>query len=162
MISKTLLTLTFSITSLTFTSLLHAQQSTNASGGSATGSGGSVAFSVGQVVYTTIKDTSTSISMGVQQTYDITNVGINEVAPKISLVAYPNPTSNDLTLMVNEFKNEKLTYQLKDMQGKLLLLGNIAAQQTQVNTTLLASAIYFLHVYNHQNQPVQSFKIIKK
>jgi|LauGreDrversion4_2_1035121.scaffolds.fasta_scaffold65010_2 hypothetical protein len=144
------------------TNVCNAQNSTNAAGGIATGSGGSVAFSIGQVVYTTIKDTSASISMGVQQTYDITNVGINEVALKISLVAYPNPTSNDLTLVVNEFKNDKLTYQLIDMQGKLLLLGNIAAQQTQVNTTLLASATYFLHVYNQQNQQVQSFKIIKK
>jgi hypothetical protein len=140
----------------------NAQNSINAAGGSASGSGGSVAFSIGQVVYTTIKDTSASISMGVQQTYDIKNVGLNEVAPKISLVAYPNPTTNDLTLVVKEFKNEKLTYQLIDMQGKLLLLGNIAAQQTQVNTTLLASATYFLHVYNQQNQQVQSFKIIKK
>ena len=139
-----------------------AQTSVNTSGGNANGSGGSVAFSVGQVVYTTIKDTSASISMGVQQTYDIKNVGLNEAALKISLVAYPNPTTNDLTLVVNEFKNEKLTYQLIDMQGKLVLLGNIAAQQTQVNTTALAAATYFLHVYNQQNQQVQSFKIIKK
>ena len=143
------------------TNICNAQNSINAAGGSATGSGGSVAFSIGQVVYTTIKDTSTSISMGVQQTYDIKNVGLNEVAPKISLVAYPNPTSNDLNLVVNEFKNDNLTYQLIDMHGKLLLVGSIDAQQTQVNTKLLASATYFLHVYNQLNQQVQSFKIMK-
>lgn len=49
MFSKKALNITLFVISLACTSLLHAQQSTNASGGNASGSGGSVTYSLGQV-----------------------------------------------------------------------------------------------------------------
>jgi hypothetical protein len=157
------LTSTLFVISLTCTSLLHAQQSTNASGGSASGSGGSVSYTVGQVFYTSISDTSGKVSQGVQQTYEISNVGVKESNLNISLGVFPNPTVNNLTLSItDDYKNEKLTYQLIDLQGKLLSSGPITSPQTEINTSTLASATYFIHVMNQDNQKVQSFKIIKK
>jgi hypothetical protein len=47
------------------------------------------------------------------------------------------------------------------MQGKLLSNGQVTAQQTQINTSSLPSATYFINVVNHENKQVQSFKIIK-
>lgn len=160
--SKTLLNITLLVISLTCTSLLNAQQSTNTSGGSASGSGGSVTFSVGQVLYTSMADSTGQVCQGVQQAYEIFNVGVKESFLNISLSVFPNPTTNNLTLSINDYKKDKLTYQLFDLQGKLLISGMITSQQTEINTSTLASATYFVHVMNQENQKLQSFKIIKK
>jgi len=153
------------ITSVAFLLLglggLHAQESPTASSGDATGSGGTVAYSVGQVVYTTNTDVSGTVSQGVQQAYEIFTLGIKETELNISLSVYPNPTADNLTLQILDYNNEKLLYQLFDIQGKLLNNGQVTAQQTQINTASLPSATYFINVFNQENKKVKSFKIIK-
>lgn len=138
-----------------------AQESANASGGFATGSGGTVAYSVGQVVYTTNTDNSGSVAQGVQHAYEIFTLSIKESALNISLTAFPNPTTENLTLQISDYHNEKLSYQLFDMQGKQIGNGQITTQQTQINMNSLPSATYFINVINQENKQVQSFKIIK-
>jgi len=138
-----------------------AQESVNASGGDATGSGGTVAYSIGQVVYTTNNGISGSAAQGVQHVYEIFTVGIEGTTLDISLTAFPNPTTDNLTLQISDFNNEKLAYQLYDMQGKMLIGGEITAKQTQINTTSLSSATYFINIINQENKNIQSFKIIK-
>ena len=154
------------ITSVAFLLLglggLHAQVSPTAAGRDATGSGGTVAFSVGQVVYTTNTSATGSVSQGVQQPYEIFTVGIKETELNISISVFPNPTTDNLTLQISDYNNEKLAYQLVDLQGKLVSNGQVSAQQTQINTVSLPPAIYFIHIVNKDNKQVQSFKIIKK
>ena len=143
-------------------SFAQAQESANASGGDATGSGGTVAYSVGQVVYTTNTGSTGSLAQGVQQTYVILNLGINETAMNMTLTAFPNPTAENLTLQISDYNNEKLAYQLFDMHGKLVSNGQIVAQQTFINMSSLPTATYFVYVVNQENQKVQSFKIVKQ
>ena len=138
-----------------------AQDSANSSGGDATGSGGTVAYSIGQVVYTTNTGTNGSAAQGVQHAYEIFTVGIKETELNISLTAFPNPTTENLTLQISDYNNAKLSYQLFDMKGKQLGNGQIVAQQTQINMNGLPSATYFLNVVNQENKKFQSFKIIK-
>jgi opacity protein-like surface antigen len=138
-----------------------AQQSVNSSGGNATGSEGTVSYSIGQVVYTTNSGNDGSLAQGVQQAYEIIPVGINENEPKISLSVFPNPIADNLILQVNDFEHSTLNFQLCDMQGKQISKGQIIAKQTQINTTSLSSATYFINVVNQENQKVQTFKIIK-
>jgi hypothetical protein len=139
-----------------------AQETVNSSGGNATGSSGTVAYSIGQVFYTTNTGISGNVAQGVQYAFGVFTSGITETTLNISLTAFPNPTTNNLTLSINNYKEDKLTYQLFDLQGKLLISGMITSQQTEINTSTLASATYFVHVMNQENQKVQSFKIIKK
>jgi hypothetical protein len=140
---------------------LHAQESPTAAGGDASGSGGTAAFSVGQVVYTANTNASGTLSQGVQQAYEIFTLSIKETELNISLKAFPNPTLDNLTLQIRDYNNEKLSYQLYDIQGRLLNNGQIEAQQTNIEMTSLPTAIYFINVVNQENQKVQSFKIIK-
>jgi hypothetical protein len=142
-------------------SLAQAQESANSSGGNASGSGGTVAYSIGQVFYTSNAGSSGTVDPGVQHAYEIYSVGINETNLNISLTAFPNPTTEYLTLQISDFINEKLFYQLYDLQGKLLTCGQVTAKQTQINTSSLPSATYFINVVNQENIKVQSFKIIK-
>jgi hypothetical protein len=140
---------------------IQAQESTNASGGDVIGSGGSVAYSIGQVVYTTNTGSAGSVAQGVQHAFEIFTVGIKETELNISLTAYPNPTTENLTLQISDYNNEKLAFQLYDLQGKLLTSGPVTAQQTQINTASLPAATYFINVVNQENKKVQSFKIKK-
>jgi hypothetical protein len=138
-----------------------AQESANSSGGDAIGSGGTIAYSVGQLVYTTYTGSSGSVAQGVQHAYEIFTVGIKETELNISLTAYPNPTTENLTLQISDYNNEKLEYQLFDMQGKQLSNGQVTAKQTQIIMNGLPTATYFIYIVNQENKKVQSFKIIK-
>ena len=132
----------------------------SATGGDASGSGGTVAYSVGQIVYTTNTGTTGSVAQGVEQAYEISSVGIKETALNISLSVFPNPTSDYLTLKVEDYNNEALSYSLLDEQGKLVLNEQITNQDTQVAMSTLARGIYFINVLQ-ANKKIQTFKIIK-
>jgi hypothetical protein len=160
MISKllnTYLTVLFSCLIISLT----AQESTNSSGGNATGSGGNVTYSIGQVVYITNTGSNGSVAQGVQHAYEIFYIGITETELNFSLTAFPNPTTDYLSLLINDYNNEFFSYQLYDMHGKLLSSGQIVSQQTQIEMNSLPTATYFLNIVNPENKKVQSFKIVK-
>ena len=141
---------------------LQAQTSVNATGTNASGSGGTVSYSVGQVVYTTNTGTSGSVAQGVQQPFEISVVtGIEEAKGiNLSVSAYPNPTTDYLTLSISEFEISNLTYQLYDISGKLLQSEKITGNQTNIVMSNLVPANYFVKVIAG-NQLIKEFKIIK-
>lgn len=142
---------------------LQAQESVNATGGNASGSGGSVSYSVGQVAYQTHTGTNGSVAEGLQQPYEISVVtGIEEVKGiNLSVTAYPNPTADYLTLSINEFDSSDLTYQLFDINGKLLQTEKITNNQTSIAMSNLVPATYLVKV-TQSNKAIKTFKIIKK
>ena len=141
---------------------LQAQTSVNATDGDVSGSGGSVSYSVGQVVYTTHTGTSGSVAEGVQQPYEISVVtGLEEAQSiNLSVTAYPNPTTDYLTLRIDEFEISNLSFQLYDMNGKLLQNEKITGNQTSIAMGNLVPANYFVKVIQG-NKEVKTFKIIK-
>ena len=141
---------------------LQAQESVNATGGDASGSGGSVSYSVGQVAYQTHTRTSGSVAQGVQQPFEISVVtGIEEAKGiNLSVSAYPNPTTDYLTLSISGFEISNLTYQLYDISGKLLQSEKITGNQTNIVMSNLVPANYFVKVIAG-NQLIKEFKIIK-
>lgn len=141
---------------------LQAQESVNATGSNASGSGGSVSYSVGQVVYTNNTGTNGSVAQGVQQAFEISVVTGLEQAKGINLSvsAYPNPTTDYLTLSIGEIDISNLSYQLYDMNGKLLQNAKITGNQTSIVMSNLVPANYFVKVIQG-NKEVKTFKIIK-
>jgi len=141
---------------------LKAQEAIPATGGNASGSGGSASYSSGQVVYTTHTETTGSVAQGVQQPFEISTVTAIEEAKGINLTveAYPNPTTDYLTLIVDEFDISNLSYQLFDMNGKLLQNEKITGRETSIVMSNLVPATYFVKVIE-SNKEIKSFKIIK-
>jgi hypothetical protein len=138
-----------------------AQQATTATSGNASGSLGTMAYSVGQIVYTTNTGTKGSVAQGVQQPYEISVVlGVENNAIKLELNAYPNPTTNFLTLNVGETELSTLNFQLYDMSGKLIESRKILSSNETIAMENLLPATYFLKVTNN-NKEVKTFKIIK-
>ena len=95
------------------------QEGTTVTGGDGSGSGGTIAYSVGQVFYTTISSSTGKATQGIQQSYEILSVGLDAM-PLLGLSVFPNPTIDQLILDVQGIQNEKLTYQLFDLEGKLI------------------------------------------
>ena len=138
-----------------------AQQATTATGGDATGSGGSVAYSVGQIVYTTHTGTTGSVAQGVQQPYEISVVlGIENSLIDLDISAYPNPTTQNLTLNIGNEISETLHFQLCDLSGKIIERRKISNRTETIHMENLATGPYFLKVSNANNE-VKIFKIIK-
>lgn len=141
-----------------------AQKGIVVTGGNASGTGGSVSYSVGQVAYTTIKDTTGTASAGVQQPFEIYVVtGIKETGIKLfspSATVYPNPASEFITLKLENYKAENISYQLCDVQGKILTTKKADGNETKLSVAELTTAIYFFKVFD-SNKQVKIFKIIK-
>ena len=142
---------------------LQAQEAIPASGDKATGTGGTASYSVGQVVYTTNTGTNGSVAQGVQQSYEISVVNGIEDAKDINLecMAYPNPTSDFLTLNIKNYDNKDLTYQLFDMSGELLENKKLTSNETTITMENRVAGIYFIKVTDNQ-QEIKTFKIIKQ
>jgi len=140
-----------------------AQEAILSSGGYASGSGGSSSYSLGQMVYATYTGTNGSMANGVQQPFEISMVTALEEAKgtNLSVLAYPNPTTDLLSLTVDDFEVSNLSYYLYDINGRLLERKKIKGNQTSIVMSNLAQATYFLRVTNGKNA-VKTFKIIKK
>lgn len=138
---------------------LHAQETPTATGGEASGTGGTASYTVGQVAYTTNTGTNGSVAQGVQQPYEISvTTGVNETSINLELSVYPNPTTNYLTLKTED--NSNLSYQLYDMQGKVIENKTVNSNATTISLEGQPTATYFLNVVKN-NQTVKTFKVIK-
>jgi len=139
----------------------YAQQEVNASGGNASGSGGSSVYSLGQIFETNIiSGCDITEIRNIQQPSEIITDKSNEAVSEYELSVYPNPTENNLNLLVKNSVPDNLKYQLFDMQGSLLKSNAITGNQTQIETSDLPPATYFLKIMQ-ENTQVQSFKIVK-
>ena len=142
---------------------LQAQETITTTGGEASGSGGLASYTVGQVVYTTKVGTNgNSVSEGVQQAYEISVITSIPEAKDISLnvSAYPNPTTNYLTVKVENYKTANLQYQIFDINGKLLQTVKATGQETKIETNNFIEGNYFVKILDNKKE-IKVFKIIK-
>jgi len=141
--------------------VINAQETVTTTGGEASGIGGSSSYTVGQVVYTTNTGANGSVTQGVQQPYEIyVTTGVNQTAINLEMIVYPNPTTNYLTLKVENEHIERLTYQVIDLQGKVIENKKVTADNTIIKMEALPKATYFLKVTDN-NKTVKTFKVIK-
>jgi len=141
---------------------IYSQTAVPATGGNISDVGGTVSYTVGEVVYTTISNNNVTITQGVQQPYEIFTVGIEDgINENISLSVFPNPSENELNLQVDGADYSNYSFQLSDLQGKILESGNISTNLTLLNLTDYPSAPYFVKILQ-ENKVVKIFKIIKR
>ena len=144
-----------------FVRCLHAQQSTNASGGDATGSGGSASYSLGQVVYHYYTGSGDSSNEGVQQPYEFFVTGINEYKNiSLTMAVFPNPAQALVNLKIEGGEFQNLSFRLFDENGRLLDNQSISEALTTVPIQNLSSGTYLLSVLDPE-KILKTFKIIK-
>ena len=140
----------------------YAQQAISTAGGEATGAGGIVSFTVGQTPSVSLMSSLGSVIPGIQQPfeiYDVTNLNSNK---EITLVCevYPNPATDFLNLKVQHNRFENLSYQLIDLDGKILEERPIKEVETSISLQHYLFTTYFLRV-TYNTKEIKTFKIIK-
>lgn len=142
-------------------SMANAQSSLNASGGNATGAGGSASYSVGQLAYTVATGSGGSAIAGVQHAFEIFTSSHEELESiKLSLSVFPNPATTLVNLQVTDPKWSDLSFQLFDLNGKMLLNQKVIGETTAISLQNQPVGSYFLKVSHGENE-IKSFKILK-
>lgn len=139
-----------------------AQTTSTASGGEAAGSGGTLSYSVGLVAYSANAGTNGSVTEGVQHPYEFSvATGIEEAKGiNLKVTAYPNPTTDYLTLRVDKFDLSNLTFILYDINGKFIQTQKLTGTETYINMSTLVPSTYFVKILNN-NKFIKIFKIVK-
>ncbi len=106
-----------------------------------------------------------SISWTIGETLVTLKVGDNDSAnPEIfdfDIVAYPNPTQDNITISHNSKTDEKLTFTIYDFKGRELIKKQLLEQENEINIQYLPPALYLVNITDSKNHSVKSFKIIK-
>jgi Secretion system C-terminal sorting domain len=141
---------------------IQAQEAILSTDGNATGSGGTSSYSVGLIFYTTIIGSNGSMAQGLQQPFEISGVlGVDDLSGiNLNLLAYPNPTTDFLYLTVTQVDYKNLSYQLFDINGRLLAHKKLENNSSKITMKQFPSAMYFLKIFDNQKL-VRLFKIIK-
>jgi len=140
---------------------LQAQEAVTTTGGNASGSGGTVSYTIGQIDYTTNTGTGGTVTQGVQQPYEFFILGIDDKKDiSVKLSVYPNPAVSTVNLRIDNQNLENLSFQLYDVNQKLILNQKVSSTETSIPMEKLASATYFLKVSDNK-KVVKTFKIIK-
>lgn len=157
--------ITISILSLVFPcAMLNAQSAFPALGGNVTNAHGSLSYTVGQVEthyararVTNAETVSASLHEGVQQTYLINELDIDE-ANGVSARLYPNPTVNEITIEIISVPGQ-YTYELYTIEGKLLQQSKFVEERTTVNMSSYSSGSYLLRLYGDGRE--SKYRIVK-
>lgn len=140
---------------------LQAQNNSVTAGGDASGSGGSISYSIGQVDYIQATGSGGTANQGVQQPIEIYVLGNDEFSNiELSAVIFPNPTSNYVTLSINDMYTNELSFTVVDVNGRKIMSEQIRSAQTIVPFEHLQASMYLLSVMNG-NSLLKTFKIIK-
>lgn len=130
------------------------------SGGNATGAGGTVSYSIGQMAYEFASGSNGNVSQGVQQAFEVF-LSVPDVNPSIIASLYPNPASSTVTLAMDISQiDPKTTYEITDVNGRILREGKVSNNETNIEVGTLPEAIYFFNVISSQNR-IKSFKLLK-
>ena len=139
---------------------LYAQSGTVGSGGDATNSSGTISFSLGQIDYAAAANGTGAINAGIQQPYEVFVSAVDAAFSNAKINVFPNPADHYLSLKIQDFK-EGLSYQLFDLNGKLISSANVSEQLSSISMLHLPSASYLLCVQEGQ-KTIKSFKIVKR
>ncbi|MBI3238731.1 MAG: T9SS type A sorting domain-containing protein [Flavobacteriia bacterium] len=139
---------------------LFCQESPVASGGDVSGMGGSMSYSIGLIDYRQTDVASGSVYEGVQQPYELFSVGLEEWDDNVSISAYPNPMTSQLTIAFPDEVLENMRFTLTDESGRVIQNGLLDTKETVVDVMPLARANYFLTVYK-KDQSVRVYKLVK-
>ena len=143
--------------------VVFSQNSIITAGSNITGQGGSVSYSIGQPCYTPIQNSDFVISQGVQQPFEISVITEIEefTGLQLQINTFPNPSSDKLTIFFLDPVSETFTYNLLDINGRLIETKLINNQSTEVLLSNLSASTYFIKISAKNDTLIKTFKIVK-
>lgn len=130
--------------SLCFSFSMIGQNTLSTTGGHIKTNGGSLSFSVGQLSNISKKGSTFYINEGVQQVYSNKITANKEFGHLKDVQLYPNPTSEDITLLYFNKENRLVKYSLIDNVGREIKNGMIVSEKAEISLKNLPSGNYLL------------------
>jgi hypothetical protein len=142
---------------------LVAQESfVSAGGDQLSGDGSSISFSLGQLCTDFAVTADASVSEGVHQPFEISQlVGVNDNKEKIACALSSNPVLNNVVLQFeDEISADTYRYTLFNERGQMIDYKKITDQKTLIPMEDQAAGMFLLRVED-QGKKTITFKIIK-
>lgn len=73
---------------------------------------------------------------------------------------FPNPANHQITIKRDQFESA-VSYQIRDLTGRLVLNGNAALQEFSVDVSKLPSGPYFIEISSELGRSVQQISVIR-
>jgi hypothetical protein len=141
-------------------------QSVNSGGTKMSQSNGSLSFTISELVVLSQKDSQgNTLGNGFSAGATISTASILEPDMEVlNVKVYPNPTTDLVTVNIQDTKLSEVILEIKDFNGKVISTEKYAGMNNNIgiNTASWTIGIYFLHLKNNENQIVGTYKIIKK
>lgn len=141
--------------------VIFAQEVISTAGETKSNSGYDVSWTVGEPVIRTLSAGNVILTQGFHQSKLIITAVENVPDMKNIITVFPNPTNQFAIVKFNRIP-EKNSYQIFDLSGKVLESKIISSLETQIDLTHFANGSYLLKIIQENNQPLQTFKIIKQ
>ena len=141
-------------------------QSINSSGQTMVQSNGSLTFTVGELVVLTQTDNDgNTLGSGFTSGAVLTTASIQE--PNVSVInvkIYPNPTTDLVTVSIQETKLAQVVLEIVDANGKIISAEKYAGMSNNIgiSTSSWEKGMYILNLKDSGNQVLGSYKIIKQ
>ena len=133
-------------------------QTVLSSSGIQTGSGSvMVSATLGELAISSYTGNNLQVTQGFHQT-NLVVLGIDDLDPKIKMVAYPNPTPDNLHISLPDYIDTEV--KIYNIQGQLVAEQKLTNSKNDIDTAKLGSGIYFLNLYR-QFALVKTIKFIK-
>jgi len=142
-------------------SVLVGQQVVATAGGTLSNASGSISYTIGEGVAQTFSKGEKVLTQGFQQTLLL--VSDEKVLRELnfSIIVFPNPTNEVVTLRVEKESFTGLLYLLYDLSGRLLAKKEIENSDTTIPFQSMQAGSYLLEVLDGK-LGLKTFKIIKQ
>lgn len=87
--------------------------------------------------------------------------GIDEQELVSTLLAYPNPVLDELTIEINENNTTTLVYSITDALGKVVNQNKLMDAKTVINTSSFNNGFYLLNILNEKGNVIKTTKLVK-
>jgi len=137
------------------------QQVVATAGGTLSNASGSISYTIGEGVAQTFSKGEKVLTQGFQQTLLL--VSDEKVLRELnfSIIVFPNPTNEVVTLRVEKESFTGLLYLLYDLSGRLLAKKEIENSDTTIPFQSMQAGSYLLEVLDGK-LGLKTFKIIKQ
>ncbi len=115
-------------------------------------------WTIGEPITNTATNTNNILTQGFNQS-GLLITAIDE-KQNSNITIFPNPTSDFVTINIDENDLKNARYLVHVINGKLILQNKISEKQTKLSFSELVPATYFI-VVSANNKKVKTFKIIK-
>lgn len=140
-------------------------QSLNSSGVNMSQSNGSLSFTIGELVIVSQMDNQGNIlNNGFIAGAALSSLTIQEPnTDDLDFIIFPNPTTEVISIRINDDTIEKVIVTIKDSQGKEMYSERLTfiSNTIRINTQSYASGAYLLYILNSKNKILGIYKILK-